>query len=83
MILIGMLDNTLRKEIGELLLRCRGEDCGGPEFWGKESICLGEGVIHSHGQVTTCAGVPTGRGIAVLNASHVKQLLGDKRSDEP
>lgn len=75
-----VLDRLLGQEVGELLLRGAGEHRGGPEFGGEVGVGLGQGVVHSHGQVTTGAGVAGGGGVDVLDTGHVEQLLGDEGS---
>jgi hypothetical protein len=72
----------LGEVIGVLLLRGLGEHGGGPHLGGEEGVSLGEGVVNSHCQVTTSAGVSSGRRVHILDTSHVQQLLGDHRGDD-
>lgn len=51
----------------------------GPEVRSEEGVGLGEGVVDGHGQVTSGTRVTSGRGVDILNTSHVQQLLRDER----
>jgi len=53
-----------------------------PQVRGQEGGGLGQGVVHSHGQVTSGTRVTSGGGVDILNTSHGQQLLGDQRGDD-
>jgi hypothetical protein len=65
-----------------LLLGGGSEVCGGPQLRRQEAGGLGQGVEHSHGQVTSGARVTSGGGVHVLDTSHGQQLLGDQGGDD-
>lgn len=58
---VGALDDLLGEEVSVLLGRGGGEHGGGPQVRSEERVCLAESVVDSHGQVTTSAGVASGR----------------------
>jgi len=68
--------------VGELLLRSSGEGGRSPQIRRQESVGLGQGVVNSHGKISTSTGVSRRGGVHVVNASHGEKLLWDHRSDD-
>lgn len=77
-----VLGVLLGKVISVLLVRRWHEVGWGPQVRSQETVGLGQGVVHSHCQVTSGTGVTSGGRVDVFNTSHVQQLLWDQRGDD-
>ena len=73
---------VLGKEVGELLEGRLGEHCLLPEVWGQIRVGLGDGRVGGLGEVAEGAGGSGGGGVAILDTSHLKQLLGNWRGND-
>ena len=73
---------VLGEVISELLVGRLLEDCLLPQVRGQVGISGGHGGIGSLGEVTQGAGGATGGGVAVINTSHLQQLLGHGGGDD-
>ena len=70
-----ILVRLLGQEVSVLLVRGGGEGVLLPELRTEVSVGLAKGVEDGPDVVTHGTGVATGRGIAVIDASHVQELL--------
>ena len=74
---------VLGQVVGILLIRTLGEDGLLPQVGGQVGVGLGDGGVGSLGEVAKGSGGATGRGVAILDTSHLKKLLGDGGRHEP
>merc|ERR1712037_639067 len=72
---------VLRQEVSELLVGRLGEDSLLPEVGGEVTVGLGNGSIGCLGKVSKSSSGALGRGVAILNSSHLEKLLGDGSRD--
>merc|ERR1719483_891382 len=73
---------VLRQEVCELLVGRLGEDSLLPEVGGEVTVGLGNGSVGCLGKVSECSSGALGRGVAILNSSHLEELLGDGSGDD-
>jgi hypothetical protein len=67
-----------RQKVGVGLIRCLAQRQILPQVWRQECIGLGDGSICRLGKVTQCCGRATRRGVTIVNAGHLQQLLGHR-----
>jgi len=72
----------LGQEIGEFLVRRLGEASFLPQIRGQVGVGLGDGSICGLGEVTQSGGGTASLRVAILDTSHVQQLLGDTSGDD-
>merc|ERR1711931_527146 len=72
----------LGQEIGEFLVRRLGEASFLPQIRGQVGVGLGDGSICGLGEVAQSGGGTTSLRVAILDTSHVQQLLGDTSGDD-
>merc|ERR1719400_1498194 len=72
---------VLRQEVSELLVGRLGEDSLLPEVGGEVTVGLGNGGVGCLGKVSKSSSGALGRGVAILNSSHLEELLGDRSRD--
>jgi hypothetical protein len=73
---------VLGQEVGELLVGRLLEDGLLPQVGGEVGVCGRDGSIGSLGKVTQSSSRALGRGVAIINSSHLEQLLGDRGGDD-
>merc|ERR1719222_304610 len=73
---------VLRQEVGELLVGRLCEDGLLPEVGGKVAVGLGNGSVGCLGKVSESSSGALGRGVAILDSSHLEKLLGDGSGDD-
>jgi hypothetical protein len=72
----------LGKEISVLLVRRSSEVGISPELRREVCVSVLQSMEHSLDEVTHGTGVPTRRGVAILDSSHVHELLSSRRSNK-
>merc|ERR1719495_2497351 len=73
---------VLSQEVSELLVGRLGEDSLLPEVRGEVTVGLGDGSIGCLGKVSKSSSGALGRGVAILNSSHLEKFLGDGSRDD-
>merc|ERR1711934_301383 len=73
---------VLRQEVGELLVGRLGEDGLLPEVGGQVTVGLSNGSVGCLGKVSQSSSGALGRGVAILNSSHLEELLGNRSRDD-
>ncbi len=73
---------VLGQEISVLLEGRLAEDSLGPQVRGKVGVGLADSGIGSLGEVTQSTGAALSAGVAVINTSHLQQLLGYGGGDD-
>jgi hypothetical protein len=69
------------QEVGELLVGALDELGLGPQIRGEVGVGVADGLEGGLGKVAHGGGLALGGGVAVLNAGHAEQLLGNTSSD--
>jgi hypothetical protein len=65
-----------RQKVGVGLIRCLAQRQILPQVGRQERIGLGDGSICCLGEITQCCGRATRRGVTIVDAGHLQQLLG-------
>ena len=73
---------VLGQEVCVLLVGRLHEHSLLPQVGGEEGVGLADGSVGGLGKVAEGAGGATGRGVAILDTSHLQQLLGDGGRDD-
>lgn len=68
---------VLGQVVGELLVGGVGEHSLLPQIRGEVGVCLGDSGIGGLSEVAERGSLAPGAGVAILNTSHLKQLLGN------
>jgi len=73
---------VLRKEVSELLVGGLLEHCLLPQIWGQVGVSSSDGSVGSLSKISKSSSGSLGRGVTILNAGHLEQLLGDGGGDD-
>merc|ERR1712168_675523 len=73
---------VLRQEVCELLVGRLGEDSLLPEVGCEVTVGLSNGGVGCLGKVSESSSGALCRGVAILNSSHLEELLGDGSRDD-
>merc|ERR1711937_402038 len=72
---------VLGQIVGELLVWGLGENCFLPQVWSEVTVGLGNGSIGCFSKVAQSGSLSASAGVAIINTSHVQQLLGNRGTD--